>query len=168
MDRDDVFLVRRATDQDASALQAIRSEALQVEPDAYSSQYPQDVHSLSKYEELIRTGHYFLAFANDQPIGMASLAPFDVRGQQYAGLYGMYVSPAFQGTGAASALVREVRSTASQQGYSALYLSVNEALHRAVGFYLKEGFVATNDRYRMPRDRSIILVTMWQPLEPML
>jgi GNAT superfamily N-acetyltransferase len=160
-----VLYVRRASALDAGDLRTIRSEALQSEPDAYSSQYPRDVYSIRKYESMLSSGCYFLAYDDQQVVGMASMAPFDFRGTRHAGLYGMFVSTAYRGTGVASALVAEVRDVAREHRYRALYLSVNEALPRAVGFYEKEGFVLTDERYAMPRDETISLVTMYQPLE---
>lgn len=160
-----MLYVRRASALDAGDLRTIRSEALQTEPDAYSSQYPRDVYSIRKYESMLSSGCYFLAYDDQLVVGMASMAPFDFRGTRHAGLYGMFVSTAYRGTGAASALVAEVKAAAQELRYRALYLSVNEALPRAVGFYEKEGFVLTDERYAMPRDETISLVTMYQPLE---
>ncbi|CAB4866310.1 unannotated protein [freshwater metagenome] len=158
--------IRRARIADAENYAKIRLEALLVSPEAFGSVH-EDVMQfpLRRFEEQIRNGCYFLAVDNDEVVGTSSYAPFTLKRRRHAGLYGMFVTPHWQGQGVASNLVNVVRAEARLAGYRELYLSVNPAMERAVAFYEREGFCDTGDREPMRRDPSISLQIMKAPME---
>ena len=158
--------IRRARVADAEDYSKIRLEALRVAPDAFGSVY-EDVAKfpMSRFEEQLRNGCYFLAYDSANVIGTSSYAQFSLNRRRHAGLYGMFVTPRWQGQGVATELVNAVRQQARLGGYRELYLSVNPAVARAVAFYEREGFLDTGEREPMRRDPSVSLVTMKVPVE---
>jgi GNAT superfamily N-acetyltransferase len=153
--------IRRARVADAAAYAKIRLEALLVAPGAFGSVHDEvKQFPLRRFEEQLRNGCYFLALDNNEVIGTSSYAQFTLRRRRHAGLYGMFVTPHYQGQGVASRLVDSVRQQARLDGYRELYLSVNPAMTRAVAFYVREGFRDTGEREPMRRDTSIALMTM--------
>ncbi|MEI8148746.1 MAG: GNAT family N-acetyltransferase [Actinomycetes bacterium] len=157
--------IRRARVADAEAYAKIRLEALLVAPGAFGSVH-EDVMQfpLSRFEEQLRNGCYFLAIDNDEVVGTSSYAQFTLKRRRHAGLYGMFVTPRYQGQGVAAELVDAVRRQARLDGYRELYLSVNPTMSRAVTFYVREGFRDTGEREPMRRDPSIALMTMRAPV----
>ncbi len=156
-----VVEIRRARVADAEDYATIRLEALRVAPDAFGSVY-EDVAKfpLNRFEEQLRNGCYFLAYDDDGVIGTSSYAQYSSNRRRHAGLYGMFVTPHWQGQGVAAELVNAVRQRARLGGYRELYLSVNPAMARAVAFYEREGFRDTGEREPMRRDSSVSLMTM--------
>ena len=68
-------------------------------------------------------------------------------------LRGMAVQPAWQGHGIAERLLRAVESDLLAAGCARITLDTTEPLHRAVSFYRRSGFVATErvvDYFGMP------------------
>ena len=161
-----VVEIRRARVADAEDYAKIRLEALRVAPDAFGSVHEDvDKFSMSRFEEQLRNGCYFLAYDSGEVIGTSSYAQFSLNRRRHAGLYGMFVTPRWQGQGVATALVNAVRQQARLGGYRELYLSVNPAVARAVAFYGREGFSDTGERAPMRRDPSVSLMTMKVPVE---
>ncbi|NBV25965.1 MAG: GNAT family N-acetyltransferase [Actinobacteria bacterium] len=158
--------IRRARVADAEDYSKIRLEALRVAPAAFGSVH-EDVAKFptSRFEEQLRNGCYFLAYESGKVIGTSSYAQFSLNRRRHAGLYGMFVTPRWQGQGVAAELVNAVRQQARLGGYRELYLSVNPSMVRAVAFYEREGFRDTGEREPMRRDPSIALMTMKAAVE---
>ncbi len=153
--------IRRARVADVEDFAKIRLEALLAAPGAFGSVH-EDVarFPLSRFEEQLRNGCYFLALDDGEVIGTSSYAQFSSNRRRHAGLYGMFVTPRWQGQGVATELVNAVRQQARLGGYRELYLSVNPSMARAVAFYEREGFCDTGEREPMRRDPSVSLMTM--------
>jgi GNAT superfamily N-acetyltransferase len=158
--------IRRARVADADDYSKIRLEALRVAPDAFGSVH-EDVAKFptSRFEEQLRNGCFFLALDDGEVIGTSSYAQFSLNRRRHAGLYGMFVTPRWQGQRVAAELVNAVRQQARLDGYRELYLSVNPSMARAVAFYEREGFRDTGEREPMRRDPSVSLMTMKAPVE---
>jgi GNAT superfamily N-acetyltransferase len=161
-----VVEIRRARVADAQEYSKIRLEALQVAAGAFGSVH-EDVSKfpVSRFEEQLRNGCYFLALDDGEVIGTSSYAQFSSNRRRHAGLYGMFVTPRWQGQGVATELLNAVRQQARLGGYRELYLSVNPSMARAVAFYQREGFRDTGEREPMRRDPSIALMTMKASVE---
>jgi len=161
-----VVEIRRARVADAEDYSKIRLEALLEAPEAFGSVH-EDVATfpMSRFEEQLRNGFYFLAYDGGDVIGTSSYAPFSLNRRRHAGLYGMFVTPRWQGHGVATELVNAVRQQARLAGHRELYLSVNPAVARAVAFYEREGFLDTGAREPMRRDPSVLLMTMKAAVE---
>lgn len=152
--------VRAATRADAAGLRAIRLEALTDEPDAYGSTFEEmrDL-PLAHWEDQAVNRPIFLAFGGGRVIGMASGGPNDEFPDTLF-LYGMFVTPAWRGSGVAAALVRRVASWARDQGARRLGLHVTTSLPRPVAFYTKMGFVPVGTPHPMGRDHRLLLQAM--------
>lgn len=78
-------------------------------------------------------------------------------GQMLTRIYGqrvylleVYLSPAVRGSGAAQQLLQAVERWTKAQGYSQLWLDVNEQQQAARRFYERSGFVCTGERSPHP------------------
>jgi GNAT superfamily N-acetyltransferase len=158
--------IHRARVADAEDYAKIRVEALLEAPDAFGSIHEEvALFPIGRFEEQLRNGCYFLAYDGDEVVGTSSYARYSLNRRRHAGLYGMFVTPRWQGQGVATELVNAVRHQAHLGGYRELYLSVNPAMARAVAFYEREGFRDTGEREPMRRDPSVLLMTMKAPVE---
>jgi GNAT superfamily N-acetyltransferase len=154
------FVIQPSTLEDADALRTIRLMALRDEPDAFGSTYEDSqLYPTTRWLEMARDYNYYLAFASDEVVGMASGGRFDLR-PNARWLYGMFVRPDFRGTGIAVALVRAVADWTRAQGVTTLGLHVTASVARAVAFYEKLGFEPDGETAPMERDHRLTLVTM--------
>ncbi len=157
--------VRRIERADRAALREIRLEALGDAPQAFGSTLD-GARRLSdrQWREKATTTHYFLAERDGAVVGMASGGFSD----QYPGthwLYGMYVTPAARGSGAAELLVRAVSDWARTESAREIHLHVASGAHRARGFYEKNGFTVTGEPFPMERDPRVTMYTMAKSIE---
>ena len=85
-----------------------------------------------------------LAYRNTELVGFAQVrvtpAPSCVVEQRPIELHRFYLTRSAQGTGAAAALMLEVRAAAEELGGRHLWLGVWERNPRAIAFYAKSGF----------------------------
>ncbi len=157
--------MRRGGVADASALRAIRLEALADTPEAYGATYDEaagwdDAH----WRDVAGRWVYFLAEEGDGVVGMASGGLHD----NYPGtwwLFAMYVTATRRGTGVAELLVDAVDEWARSQGASELYLHVTNLVPRARAFYEKVGFRSNGEVASLHRDTSVSLVTLVRRLD---
>jgi GNAT superfamily N-acetyltransferase len=153
-------VVRRSGIDDADALRTIRLMALLAEPDAFGSTYEDSLrYPATRWLEMARDWNYYLAFAGEEVIGMASGGRFDPR-PDARWLYGMFVRPDHRGTGVAVELVHEVADWTRAQRVRTLGLHVTASVARARAFYEKIGFVPDGEHEPMERDRRLTLITM--------
>jgi predicted GNAT family acetyltransferase len=152
--------IRSTTSDDALRLRDIRLAALRDEPDAFGSTYEESMHySMDRWHRMATEWNYFIAETDDQIVGMASgnvYAPHTTT----AWLFGMFVQPAFRGTGLAQALVARVATWARSENYSSLGLHVTETMARARAFYEKIGFHLNGEFEVMPRKPALRLLVM--------
>ncbi len=161
---DVALIVRRAESDDWPKLRAIRLEALSDSPEAFGSTYAVAA-KLSNYQwrSMVERSLYFLAERDGDVVGMVSGGPNDRRPGTHW-LYGMYVTPPARGSEAASSLVESVVDWAKDEGASELYLHVTSIAARARAFYVRMGFVATGEDFRMDRDPNLIMLMLKKTL----
>ncbi|MFU8780785.1 MAG: GNAT family N-acetyltransferase [Kiritimatiellia bacterium] len=86
---------------------------------------------------------YFLAMRQDQPIGYCAWSP---EAQGTAKLSKFYLSPSSHGQGFAPEMLHFIETQARDNGHHTLWLQTNRANHRAIRFYLKNGFIIIRDQ----------------------
>jgi GNAT superfamily N-acetyltransferase len=156
--------VRPGLARDASALRAIRLEALADTPDAYGETYAECVAwSEETWAQKASRWNFYLAESDGRVVGMARGESHDARSDTRF-LFAMYVSPSARGTETARLLVDTVSAWAKAQGVDALHLYVSNAVPRARAFYAKTGFVATGSSLLMHRDESLVCEEMRRDL----
>lgn len=161
---DGTLRMRPGLARDASALRAIRLEALADTPDAYGDTYAECVTwSEETWALKADQWNFYLAESDGRVVGMARGESHDSR-SDVRFLFAMYVSPAARGSDAARQLVGAVSAWASAQGVDALYLYVSKAVPRARAFYSKVGFFTTGSSLSMHRDESLVCDEMRRDL----
>ncbi|NNN08318.1 MAG: GNAT family N-acetyltransferase [Acidimicrobiaceae bacterium] len=150
--------------RDASALRAIRLEALRDSPDAYGETYAEcEAWDEQTWALKAQEWNFYLAESDGQVVGMARGESHDDH-LEMRFLFAMYVSPSARGTDAARLLVDAVSAWASAQGVTTLYLYVSIAVPRARAFYSKVDFVATGSSLSMHRDEALVCDEMGRDL----
>lgn len=99
------------------------------------------MYDLKMLESQLEKGHTFL-WVEDQgkEFGFAGFELNYAEGPK-AKLHKIYLLPEAQGKGAGKALILEVADQAKKAGQKSLLLNVNQYNQKAIGFYLKMGFV---------------------------
>lgn len=156
--------IRRAASADWPALREIRLEALTDAPEAFGSTLQSALRlSARQWRHRLTANPHFLAEQDGAVIGMVSGGYNDSRPGTHW-LYGMYVTPAARGGGAAELLVGAVEGWARDQGAREIHLHVASGVPRARAFYLKNGFNLTGENFTMERDPQITMYTMTKPV----
>jgi len=139
------LVVRVSTAADANEIRRLRLEALQDAPAAYGTRYEEVVEwSEAQWLEMATSPTSFVVFLDGQMVGIARGGTHDGEaGSTNRWLWGMYVTPAARGTGAAQELIGAVADWSGADGGTALCLYVSTAAPRARALYEKVGFVAT-------------------------
>ena len=136
------YTVRRLTPDDAGAYRAIRLEGLKDAPAAFGASLEED-SALSDAEWGARLSRNF-AFGVFSAEALGGIAGFYVEGgaktRHRGHLVGVYVRPAFRGTGASRRLLAETIAEAARHAQY-LYLQVTQANLPAVRLYERMGFV---------------------------
>jgi RimJ/RimL family protein N-acetyltransferase len=141
-------MIRQLTAQDAAAYQALRLQALQESPTAFSASYFEEVDR-PLHEILTRltpapdgSRSTFGAFVADQLAGMlAVIRPQRAKLRHWAELAGMYVAPEFRRRGLGGELLDAALAHArALPGVRQLKLSVNAANQVARSLYQSRGF----------------------------
>lgn len=139
---DSSFQIRRAVwDRDRDSLRRIREEVFVQE-----QKVPLELEWDGRDEEAL---HLLAETADRQPIGTARMLPDGHIGR-------MAVLPEWRCCGVASALLRELVHIAREQGHSRPYLN---AQTRALGFYLRRGFVTEGPQFmdaNIPHRRMVL------------
>ena len=137
--------IRRLTAADASALVALRREALEAEPLAFAASPADDaglvIESVRAFLGDHETQAVFGQFDGTDLIGMIGLVKAaKVKQRHKATIWGMYVQPHGRNRGVGRALVRAAIEQARLWGLDQLQLSVTEAAPAAKRLYEAEGF----------------------------
>jgi GNAT superfamily N-acetyltransferase len=145
---------------DWAILAGLRRAALTGEPDAFGATWSlESQRSADEWRAFIATRSIFVAFVDDEPVGIAAGGDRDGR-PDARGLYSMWVAESARGTGVSRELIGLVESWARDDGASALALDVVTHLEHPRALYRRCGFVETGRRSFMHRDPSITLVEM--------
>ena len=99
-------------------------------------------YSPPEQEKQMTIGAQHFLIAGDESIDFG-FAAWSLTNEGHCKLQKLYVLPACQGTGVASALLKEVKDQSARVA-DRLYLNVNRYNARAIAFYEKSGFVRTN------------------------
>lgn len=104
----------------------------------------------------------FVAERDEEWIGMA--VGSRTSDEADAHLYGMWVDPAWRGTGVGARLVGEVLAWARSWGSRAVIVGVTETNDGAAGFYEHLGFADTGERYPLREGSPLSCRVLRQPL----
>lgn len=139
------LVVRTSTAADAGEVRRLRLEALHDAPAAYGTRYEEVVGwGDDQWLDMATSPTSFVVLRAGEMVGIARGGTHD--GEENSSnrwLWGMYVTPAARGTGAAQALIGAVADWSQRDGGTALCLYVSSAAPRARALYEKVGFVAT-------------------------
>jgi ribosomal protein S18 acetylase RimI-like enzyme len=142
------FVVRKLTPDDVHAIRALRREALERHPEAFSADPERDAAiTEDQWRERLATGRWFGAFMDGELVGMAAHRGEDSCKTSHTGVLGsMYVRDIARGSGAADALIEACVEDAAQS-LEQLSLVVNAENARAIRVYERHGFKTVG---RMP------------------
>lgn len=139
--------LRTIRQDEAEAYWKLRLEGLRTNPEAFASSYEESVDlSLEDVKQRMGSGedNYILGAYNSQGelVGMTGFVREGKRKLRHKGLiWGVYVSPAFQGQGIAGRLLNEVIARGEkQEGLEQIHLAVTKGNEPAVRLYTKTGF----------------------------
>lgn len=157
-------VTRAATVEDLDRFADVRLRALADSPFAFGStlererEFDRDTWA-TLLARVLRDGILMLAVDGLRGVGMARGEPWDGR-PGVAGLFSMWVEPAYRGLGVGRRLVDGVVAWAATAGTSAVELDVTLGNAPAVRLYQACGFLDTGERSPMPRDPSILEMRM--------
>lgn len=137
--------IRRFGAADASALVALRREALDAEPLTFAASPAEDVglvvESVRGFLGDHETQAVFGQFDGADPVGMIGLVrATKVKQRHKATIWGMYVTPGARNKGVGRALLEAAIQHARDWGLDQLQLSVTEAAPTARQLYEAAGF----------------------------
>ena len=140
--------IRPSREEDAPAYRDLRLESLQMHPEAFGSDYEASlVHPLEYWQERMRRGAggshgvTYVADASGALIGMTVLHREDmVKMQHTAGIFSVYVQPAWRGLGIAEALIEACLAWARDLGVRLVKLGVVTTNTAAIRRYVQCGF----------------------------
>lgn len=155
--------LRILTSDDWQLWREVRLAALADAPEAFGSNLaywsgPGDTEDRWR-SRLTDVPFNVVSLDDDGLTGQVSGTALDDEGR--VELISMWVAPGARGTGVADALVGCVVEWAPEQGASAVHLSVRIGNERALGLYLRAGFVAVGEPAGDPAE-----ITMVRPLRP--
>lgn len=141
-------VVRTVSGEEWAAFRDVRLRALADTPDAFASTLAEArARDEGAWRALVEgPGLRLLAFADGRPVAMGGL--FVPEGAPDAGVWGMWVDPAWRGRGLAGRILDELLAEARREGRGVV-LDVTEDNDGARRLYESRGFVATGE---------------WQPL----
>jgi ribosomal protein S18 acetylase RimI-like enzyme len=130
---------------DINKYRNIRLEALQNNPEAFSSSYEEEKgHPIDFFKQRIQSEdvYTFGAFEDDQLFGVVTLViESKLKLQHRANIFAMYVSPAKRGSGVGKSLMEEAIKMAQKlEGIEQIYLSVVAHNVAAKKLYSNLGF----------------------------
>ncbi|KGR74323.1 GNAT family N-acetyltransferase [Ureibacillus manganicus] len=138
--------IRILTESDARNYQILRLEALQTNPESYSSTYEKEIqYTTDMVKERIRPDQekFVLgAFDEGSLVGVARyVREAGSKMKHRANIYGMYVSPVMRGRGVAKALLLEIINRAKKEdGVEQIHLQVVSTNVSAKKLYQSLGF----------------------------
>ncbi len=152
--------IRLTTKQDWQRLKEVRLAALLDSPTAFGVSYLAAARYSDEHwqQRASSTGTAFwLAVLGEAPLGMVGAAVSD---SGRFNLIGMWVEPAARGSGVAARLVEAVKARALERGHDRVFLDVAPENARAVGFYLRQGFVFLDEWEALESHPQIKVQTM--------
>lgn len=140
-------------------LRSIRLRALAREAAAFCSTlereqaHPEDFWNW-RASEAAQGGEaaIFLAFRQDQLVGMAGIRHIE---DQTADIWGVYLDPEARGTGLGRALIQATLDWAQQNGHGRVTLECNQQLTAANRLYQKLGFQPDHRLSTLPDGRGM-------------
>jgi ribosomal protein S18 acetylase RimI-like enzyme len=165
--------VRRVAAEDWPEYRRLRLEALQDTPLAFAEQYHEAVVKPEAYwrERVDRSADgsataMFVAVDNGALVANAScFVEEEVTEYVSAHIVGVYVTPAWRGSGVAEAVMRAAMDWAAGEAKAArVRLFVTEPNGRALAFYRKLGFTPTGATMAYPPDPTITEYELAQDL----
>ena len=134
-------LIRLLTPDDAARYRDIRLEALQHDPDAFSSTFAHEsTMPLASFAERIVKGNVFGAFVRGELVAVAGYWQQEGEKERHkATLWGMYVRAAARGAGLGERLIEAVVEHAASR-VEQLQLGVAAGNAAALRLYIKAGF----------------------------
>jgi ribosomal protein S18 acetylase RimI-like enzyme len=136
-------MIKLLTPDDAPIFKQIRIEALRAEPAAYASRAEDwETLSLDEWRSRLVEMPVFVAFQNDEPVGIMGLMwQKPSKTTHRATIVMVYVRTSLRGTGLAGKLLETVTNYARDHEIGQLELAVSAENPAACGFYRREGFV---------------------------
>ncbi len=147
--------VWKAGPDDWRSLRSLRLQALQDAPDAFASTWEDEAKMPdAKWRGRLASKDHatFLVSEADNDYGLAVGGPYG----DDAGLYAMWIAPAFRGRGGAGKLIEAVAVWAAEKGFRRLLLDVADANNAAISLYERHGFSPTGHRSCLPAPREHI------------
>ncbi len=141
--RKPLFLYRKLGIEDAAAWLALRHEGAAVAPSGFLvTEAESRAMTVETASKVLAYGGLRGVFDEDVLIGFCGYRPQSMeRTRHRAELGPFYVTPDFQGTGAAQAMMRGVLEEAKEGGVEQIELSVAPANARAIAFYERHCYV---------------------------
>lgn len=135
------IIIDRLSDSRWKEGQDLRLEALQKEPQAFSSTYMEEVH-LSEEEWITRNRNALYAFIDDELVGMMVIfISENPMTQHIANIFGVYVQESHRGMGIGRQLIEQsILILRENSQISKLKLSVSTEQIAAIHLYEKLGF----------------------------
>jgi ribosomal protein S18 acetylase RimI-like enzyme len=135
-----------------ATVRQVRLAALTDAPEAFASTLDRELgFDETHWRERIARGPWFLAWQEEQPVGLVTVGPQPPGRTQAWHLMSMWVSPQLRGRGAADQLVAAAIEHVRAAGGSSVTLWVAVGNDRARGFYQRMGFRPTGIREIYPR-----------------
>ncbi|WP_085044290.1 GNAT family N-acetyltransferase [Ensifer aridi] len=137
-------LVRLLQPTDVEVFRRIRLEALREEPAAFASTASDwELLSDRDWRRLLADTSVFVAFCNDEPVGIMGLVRQRPRKMAHrASIVMVYVRQSLRGGGVSNELFDALISYACETGIRQLELEVSAENLGAQHFYLRKGFTA--------------------------
>jgi RimJ/RimL family protein N-acetyltransferase len=137
--------IRQASPADAVALRELRLEALQLHPEAFGSDYEreasQDATKWTERTSSQTTNAVFVAECSTGLVGMAGVYRSElIKSKHNAGIYGVYVRPAWRGRQLGMQLLEASLTWTRQQGLKFVKLAVVTTNIPAIRTYQQAGF----------------------------
>ena len=108
----------------------------ELEADLASQYEAEQRHGLS-IERLFKPNiAFFIAYADDEPVGCGGIAFED----GHAELKRMYVRPSFRGRGVVQAVLAQLEAEATARGVKRVVLETGDVQHAAIKVYERAGF----------------------------
>ena len=138
-------IVRQAVLADASALRELRLEALQLNPEAFGSEYEREAaQAVIQWDERLSSqtdNAIFVAAGRTGLAGMTGIYRSElIKMKHNAGVWGVYVRPAWRGQGLGMRLLEASLAWARQRGLKFVKLAVVTTNSIAIRTYQKVGF----------------------------
>jgi GNAT superfamily N-acetyltransferase len=158
-------VVRRVVPDEWQMVRRLRLAALEDAPYAFLTTLAEArAHPEQLWRDRIVDNPHFLAFLDDEPVGMTVVIPAD-EGRH---MVGVWVAPRARGRGVIDALIDAALAWSREQGDTELGLWVVEGNDRAERAYARCGFQRTGDTQPVPGrpDEVELEMTYAHPLDP--